>query len=65
MLAYGTSRTVLDKLVWLRDVVGGFGVLTLTAHEFHDAELHEASMRRLVEEVMPRFRQHMSALRAA
>ena len=65
MLAYGSPRTVLDKLVALRDVVGDFGNLTVTAHEWDDPELGKRSLRLLAEEVMPRFRQHMQALRAA
>lgn len=64
-LACGSPKTVLDKLVWLRDVVGDFGTLTVTAHEWDDPAIHRRSLTRLVEEVMPRFEQHMAALRAA
>ena len=49
----------------LREVVGDFGTLVMTAHEWHDVEIDKRSMRLLAEEVMPRFSQHMLALRGA
>ncbi len=65
MVAWGSPATVLDKLVWLREVVGDFGTLVQTAYEWHDTAVDKRSMQLLAEEVMPRFRQHMQALRAA
>ena len=65
MLAWGSPATVLDKLVWLREVVGDFDTLVMTAHEWHDVVIDKRSMRLLAEEVMPRFSQHMLALRGA
>jgi alkanesulfonate monooxygenase SsuD/methylene tetrahydromethanopterin reductase-like flavin-dependent oxidoreductase (luciferase family) len=65
MLAYGSPKTVLDKLVWLREMVGDFGTLTVTAHEWDRPEKQRRSLHLLVEQVMPRFEQHMQALRAA
>ena len=50
---HGASpATVLDKLVWLHEVVGDFGTLVMTAHEWHDVEIDKRSMRLLAEEVM-------------
>ncbi len=64
-VAYGSPDTVLDKLVWLRERVGDFGVLIQTAHEWTDPAFGRRSMIKLAEEVMPRLAQHARATRAA
>jgi len=63
-VAYGSPNTVLDKLVWLRERVGDFGVLIQTAHEWTDPAFGRRSMIKLAEEVMPRLAQHAQATRA-
>lgn len=65
MIAYGSPSTVLDKLVELRDTTGHFGVLTMLTHEWDDPAFCQRSMRMLVEDVMPAFRQHAKATKAA
>ena len=62
-VAYGSPKTVLDKLVWLRDRVGDFGVLIQTAHEWTDPAFARRSMIKLAEEVMPQLSQHATATR--
>ena len=58
MLIAGSSKTVLDKLVAFMDEVGPFGCLTMAFHEWDRPEIWKGSMRRLKEEVMPKFAQH-------
>ncbi|MCH9672472.1 MAG: LLM class flavin-dependent oxidoreductase [Gammaproteobacteria bacterium] len=65
MVSWGSVETVTDKLVALRDTVGDFGTLTITAHEWDDPAFCKRSMRMLAEEVMPKFSQHADATRAA
>jgi len=65
MVIAGTAETVLAKLCALRETVGDFGTLLLAGHDWEDAALNRASMRRLAEDVMPRFTRHMTGLRAA
>ena len=57
---YGSSKTVLDKLVALRDASGPFGTLLMTGLDWSgpNAAWERNSMRRLAQEVMPKFRQH-------
>ena len=55
MVAWGSPDTVTEKIAALRDTVGDFGVLTVTAHEWDNPELCRRSLTRLAEEVMPRF----------
>ena len=55
MLTWGSPAAVLDRLVWLREMVGDFGTLVMTANEWHDLEIDKHSMRLLAEKVMPRF----------
>ena len=38
MVAWGSPDTVAEKISALRDTVGDFGVLTVTAHEWDDPE---------------------------
>lgn len=61
MVVVGSTQTVLDKLIALRDEVGHFGTLLATGHDWDEPALWKASMRRLAEDVMPRFNQHAEA----
>ena len=63
MVAWGNPDTVLEKLVWLRDVIGDFGTVTFTAHEWSNVDIDRRSMKLLAEDVMPKFSQHVDALR--
>ncbi|MBE10152.1 MAG: LLM class flavin-dependent oxidoreductase [Rhodospirillaceae bacterium] len=54
----GDADTVLDRLIAFRDEVGPFGTLLMTGHDWDDKALWQGSMRRLAEDVMPRFNQH-------
>jgi alkanesulfonate monooxygenase SsuD/methylene tetrahydromethanopterin reductase-like flavin-dependent oxidoreductase (luciferase family) len=63
---YGSSRTVIDKLVHLRESVGPFGNLLMAALDWsgQNGKWEQESMRRLAEEVMPALRQHFSVVEA-
>ena len=65
MVAYGSPKTVLDKLIALRDTTGHFGVLTLLTHDWDDPAFCQRSMRLLAEDVMPKLSQHAKATKAA
>jgi alkanesulfonate monooxygenase SsuD/methylene tetrahydromethanopterin reductase-like flavin-dependent oxidoreductase (luciferase family) len=65
MVISGGPRTVLDRLVALADMLGGFGTLLVTHKDWDRPALHQASMRLIAEQVMPRLTQHVSALRVA
>jgi hypothetical protein len=56
---------VLAQLVALTDEVGWFGTLLVTHKDWDRPALHQRSMRLLAEQVMPRFRRHCEALKAA
>lgn len=60
---FGSSRTVLDKLIALRDQTGPFGSLLMTGVDWGgpNEAWERESMRRLAEEVMPRLSQHAAA----
>ncbi|HEY7664453.1 MAG TPA: LLM class flavin-dependent oxidoreductase [Xanthobacteraceae bacterium] len=60
---YGSPRTVLDKLVAFRDEVGPFGTLLMTGLDWggRNAAWEHESMRLLAQQVMPGFRQHVTA----
>ena len=58
----GTAKTVLDRLVALREEIGAFGTLLIGMHDWEDPDLCRASMRRLAEDVLPAFSQHCAAL---
>jgi alkanesulfonate monooxygenase SsuD/methylene tetrahydromethanopterin reductase-like flavin-dependent oxidoreductase (luciferase family) len=60
---YGSSRTVLDKLVAFRERVGPFGGLLLTGLDWGgpNQAWERESMRALAGDVMPKFRQHALA----
>ncbi len=59
----GSPRTVLDRLIAFRDRVGPFGHLLMAGLDWSgpNATWESETMQRLAEEVMPRFRQHVSA----
>ena len=65
MTTSGTPATVLDGLIAFRDELGDFGTLVSVAHDWDEPERWKRSMGMLAEEVMPRFRQHCSAVQAA
>ena len=58
MVSWGSAETVLEKLVALREDVGHFGTLTITAHEWDEPAFCQRSMRMLAQEVMPRLSKH-------
>jgi len=60
---YGSAKTVLDRLVALRDAVGPFGTLLMTGLDWSgpNAAWERETMRLLAQEVMPRFRHHVTA----
>ena len=66
-MIYGSTKTVLDKLVAFRDAVGPFGTLLMTGLDWSgpNAGWERESMRLLAQEVMPKFRQHAMARAAA
>ena len=51
---YGSPETVTEKILALRDEIGHFGTLMLTAQDWTDRERMTRSMSLLAEEVMPR-----------
>ncbi|WP_270934363.1 LLM class flavin-dependent oxidoreductase [Falsiroseomonas oryzae] len=59
----GSAATVLDRLVALRERVGPFDHLLMAGLDWSgpNAAWEQESMRRLAQEVMPRFRQHAAA----
>jgi alkanesulfonate monooxygenase SsuD/methylene tetrahydromethanopterin reductase-like flavin-dependent oxidoreductase (luciferase family) len=65
MVISGSPRAVLDRLVALVDEIGWFGTLLLTHKDWDVPALHQGSMRRLAEQVMPRLSQHMATRQAA
>jgi len=60
---FGSPRTVLDRLVALREHVGPFGTLLQIGLDWSGANeaWERDGMRLLAQEVMPRFRQHVTA----
>lgn len=63
MMISGRPATVLDRLVALCEEIGPFGTLVMTAHDWDQAPLWRRSMELLAQDVMPRFAQHVEALR--
>jgi alkanesulfonate monooxygenase SsuD/methylene tetrahydromethanopterin reductase-like flavin-dependent oxidoreductase (luciferase family) len=61
----GSPRTVLDRLIALRERVGPFDHVLMAGLDWSgpNAAWEQETMRRLSEEVMPRFRQHVAATR--
>jgi alkanesulfonate monooxygenase SsuD/methylene tetrahydromethanopterin reductase-like flavin-dependent oxidoreductase (luciferase family) len=62
----GSPRTVLDRLIAFRERVGPFGHMLMAGLDWSgpNAAWEQETMRRLAEEVMPRFRQHVGATQA-
>ena len=62
-VTWGSPKTALDKLVAFRDHVGPFETLLLTGTDWSgpNEAWERQSMRLMVEEVMPKFNQHVSA----
>jgi alkanesulfonate monooxygenase SsuD/methylene tetrahydromethanopterin reductase-like flavin-dependent oxidoreductase (luciferase family) len=60
---HGSPRTVLDRLVALRERVGPFGTLLQIGLDWSgpNEAWERDGMRLLAQEVMPRFRQHVTA----
>ena len=63
---YGSPRTMLDKLVAFRERVGPFGTLMMTGLDWSgpNEAWERQSMQLLAHEVMPKFRQHVTACAA-
>jgi alkanesulfonate monooxygenase SsuD/methylene tetrahydromethanopterin reductase-like flavin-dependent oxidoreductase (luciferase family) len=61
----GSPATVLDRLVALRERAGPFDHVLMAGLDWSGANAawEQETMRRLAEEVMPRFRQHVAAVR--
>jgi alkanesulfonate monooxygenase SsuD/methylene tetrahydromethanopterin reductase-like flavin-dependent oxidoreductase (luciferase family) len=59
----GSPTTVLDRLIGLRERVGPFGHLLMAGLDWSgpNAEWERETMQRLSQEVMPKFRQHITA----
>jgi alkanesulfonate monooxygenase SsuD/methylene tetrahydromethanopterin reductase-like flavin-dependent oxidoreductase (luciferase family) len=62
-MIHGSAKTFLDKLVAFRDTVGPFGTLLMTGLDWSgpNRAWERDSMRLLAQEVMPKFRQHVTA----
>jgi alkanesulfonate monooxygenase SsuD/methylene tetrahydromethanopterin reductase-like flavin-dependent oxidoreductase (luciferase family) len=60
---YGSTKTMLDKLVAFREEVGPFGTLLMTGVDWlgPNEAWERQSMQLMAEEVMPRFQQHVLA----
>jgi alkanesulfonate monooxygenase SsuD/methylene tetrahydromethanopterin reductase-like flavin-dependent oxidoreductase (luciferase family) len=60
----GSPKTALDKLVAFRERVGPFSTLLMTGLDWGgpNAAWERESMRLLAQEVMPKFRQHVTSL---
>jgi len=60
---YGSAETFLDKLVAFREASGPFGTLLMTGLDWSgpNRDWERESMRLLAQEVMPKFRQHVTA----
>jgi alkanesulfonate monooxygenase SsuD/methylene tetrahydromethanopterin reductase-like flavin-dependent oxidoreductase (luciferase family) len=60
---YGSPKTFLDKLVALREEIGPFGTLLMTGLDWSgpNGGWERESMRLLAQEVLPKFRQHVTA----
>ena len=55
MIIAGSSSTVLDQLVALREEIGPFGTLLMAGHDWDRPVLWKRSMELLATRVMPRF----------
>ena len=50
----GTVNSVVDQILALRELVGPFGTLMYTGHDWADIPLSRRSMELMATEVMPR-----------
>jgi hypothetical protein len=66
-MIYGSPKTFLDRLVAFRDSVGPFGSLLMTGMDWSgpNRSWQRESMQLLAQDVMPKFRQHVTATQAA
>ncbi len=62
---YGSRKTVLEKLVALRDEIGHFGTLIMTAHDWDRPTMWQSSMRMMAQDVIPKLSIHAEAKAAA
>ncbi len=53
LVIHGSACTVTEKLLALREEVGHFGNLLMTAHDWVDRDKMKSSMTRMAREVMP------------
>lgn len=53
LVIHGSARTVTEKLLALREEIGHFGNLLMTAHDWVDKDEMKSSMTRMACEVMP------------
>jgi alkanesulfonate monooxygenase SsuD/methylene tetrahydromethanopterin reductase-like flavin-dependent oxidoreductase (luciferase family) len=61
----GSPKTVLDKLVALRDEIGHFGTLVMTSHDWDRPAMWRRSMELMAGEVIPRLSAHVKELAIA
>jgi alkanesulfonate monooxygenase SsuD/methylene tetrahydromethanopterin reductase-like flavin-dependent oxidoreductase (luciferase family) len=62
---YGSPQTVARKILALREEVGPFETLLMTAHDWTDKALMRRSMELLAKDVMPRVNAELAAAKAA
>lgn len=62
---YGSRKTVLEKLVALREEIGHFGTLIMTGHDWDRPEMWRSSMKMMAQDVIPKFSVHAECLVAA
>jgi alkanesulfonate monooxygenase SsuD/methylene tetrahydromethanopterin reductase-like flavin-dependent oxidoreductase (luciferase family) len=65
MVIHGSPKTVTEKLIAMREEIGDFGALLLTAHDWDDKAKWKRSMELMAREVMPDFRSAIGASQAA
>ena len=65
MVTFGDAASVLDQLVALGELWGGFGTLLMVGHDWDDGPLWRRSMTLLAEDVMPKLNQHLDSWAAA
>ncbi len=56
---YGSRKTVLEKLVALREEIGHFGTLIMTAHDWDRPAMWRRSMEMMAQDVIPQFSEHV------
>lgn len=58
---YGSPKTVVEKLVALREEIGHFGTLIMTSHDWDRPTMWKRSMELMAREVIPAFSRHALA----